>query len=528
MESAQSLLSHPTVILVAALLVLYTFYGALYRLCLSPVAHFPGPRLAALTFWYEFYYDVVRKGSYTWEIMRMHEKYGPVVRINPYELHVSDPAFYDQLYAGPGRRTEKWSWSAKMFGTTDAAVGTVSHELHRLRRAALNPFFSKRSVTRLEPVIQANVDKLCQRLQAFTGTAQPVNLRDAFTALSADVIGSFAFGRSYGFLDVPDFNPGWHKLMIDLSRGTHLMKQFGWLYTIMTHIPQKLVSIVHPLTKELFDVQNGITQQIEEIKSKGTEALSKAADTEAHAPTILHDILHSSKLPASELSNHRLTEEGFTLIGAGTVTSAHTLATTVYHLLANPEQLAHLRAELASPSTPSNPSWTDLEQLPYLSAVVAEGLRLSYGVSHRLPRISPDTALHVPNYALAIPPGTPVSMTQMLLHDNADIFGSPRAFLPHRWLGPDAPELRRFLVPFSRGTRQCVGMNLAYAEIFLTLGRLFRPVGEGGLALELWQTGRSDVDVAHDFFNPVPRLGSKGVRVLVGKGSEERGEGGEV
>ena len=137
-----------------------------------------------------------------------------MVRINPYELHVSDPAFYDQLYAGPSRRTEKWSWSAKMFGTTDAAVGTVSHELHRLRRAALNPFFSKRSVARLEPVIQANVDKLCQRLQAFAGTAQPVNLRDAFTALSADVIGSFAFGRSYGFLDVPDFNPGWHKLMI--------------------------------------------------------------------------------------------------------------------------------------------------------------------------------------------------------------------------------------------------------------------------------------------------------------------------
>lgn len=139
-----------------------------------------------------------------------------MVRINPYELHVNSPDFYDTLYASAasGRRTEKWEWSAKMFGTTKAAVGTTSHELHRVRRAALNPFFSRRSVTRLEPVIRANIDKLRARLEGFANTDEPVNVTDAFTALSADVIGGFAFGRSYGFLDAKDFNPGWHKLML--------------------------------------------------------------------------------------------------------------------------------------------------------------------------------------------------------------------------------------------------------------------------------------------------------------------------
>ena len=39
-------------------LVTYTLYGAIWRLYLSPVAHIPGPRFAALTFWNEFYYDV--------------------------------------------------------------------------------------------------------------------------------------------------------------------------------------------------------------------------------------------------------------------------------------------------------------------------------------------------------------------------------------------------------------------------------------------------------------------------------------
>ncbi|GME40911.1 Cytochrome P450 [Neofusicoccum parvum] len=508
--------AHPSLVLAAGLLLAYLFYGAVYRLYLSPIAHFPGPRLAALTFWYEFYYDVVCAGKYTWRIVEMHEKYGPVVRINPFELHVNVPEFYDELYvsAASGRRTEKWEWSAKMFGTTQAAVGTASHELHRLRRQALNPFFSRRSVAQLEPVIQANVDKLRARLEGFADTGVPVNVTDAFTALSADVIGSFAFGRSYGFLDAEDFNPGWHKLMVDLSRGTHLMKQFGWLYTILTCIPQKVVSIIHPLTKELFDVQNSITAQIEAIKSNRipTTTDPKPLSPTSDPPTILHSLLTTSPppLPPSELSTPRLTEEAFTLLGAGTVTTASTLATTLYHLLASPPRLSRLRAEIAGAGHPL--TWTALERLPYLSAALSEGLRLSYGVSHRLARVSPDAALRVPGVAAAVPPGTPTSMTQMLLHDDPALFPEPRAFRPERWLGAAAEVAarRRWLVPFSRGTRQCVGLNLAYAEMYLVLGALLGP----GLGLELWETGRADVSVVHDFFNPAPGMESKGVRVM--------------
>lgn len=56
--------------------LLYTTWLVISRLYLSPIAKFPGPKLAALTMWYQFYYDVYLKGQYTWEIERMHAKYG--------------------------------------------------------------------------------------------------------------------------------------------------------------------------------------------------------------------------------------------------------------------------------------------------------------------------------------------------------------------------------------------------------------------------------------------------------------------
>lgn len=60
----------------ALAIILYTLYGAIFRLYLSPIAKFPGPKLAALSFWYEFYYDVILGGQYVYEIERMHKKYG--------------------------------------------------------------------------------------------------------------------------------------------------------------------------------------------------------------------------------------------------------------------------------------------------------------------------------------------------------------------------------------------------------------------------------------------------------------------
>lgn len=59
-------------------LLAYVFSVSVYRLYLGSLAKFPGPRLAALTLWYEFYHDVVKQGRYSWKIAEMHEKYGRI------------------------------------------------------------------------------------------------------------------------------------------------------------------------------------------------------------------------------------------------------------------------------------------------------------------------------------------------------------------------------------------------------------------------------------------------------------------
>jgi hypothetical protein len=61
---------------IAGVSTLYLLILIIYRLFFSPIAKFPGPKLAAVSGWYEVYYDVVQKGKFLFEIEKMHDKYG--------------------------------------------------------------------------------------------------------------------------------------------------------------------------------------------------------------------------------------------------------------------------------------------------------------------------------------------------------------------------------------------------------------------------------------------------------------------
>lgn len=101
---------------------------------------------------------------------------GTIVRISPYEIHINDPEYIEEVYPGSSRRTMKYGWAMRMFGIRSSFLVIESHELHRIKRAALAHYFSKSSIQRLEPGVQAMVDKLVARLQEVKCTGRNVNL----------------------------------------------------------------------------------------------------------------------------------------------------------------------------------------------------------------------------------------------------------------------------------------------------------------------------------------------------------------
>jgi hypothetical protein len=190
---------------------------------------------------------------------------GPIVRINPFELHVRDPDFYDVLYCGSSQKRDKWFWFTRMFGQTTSAFATQSHDQHRLRRSALNPFFSKQAISHLEPMIRTLTEKLHTRLTALAGSSEPVHILKPYSALTTDVITQYCFGTSYGCLDSEDWAFGWYQAMHVGTTSAPLNKQFSWLYPLMMSIPEWVVAKLNPPVMYLINFTKVRTIQIRRI-----------------------------------------------------------------------------------------------------------------------------------------------------------------------------------------------------------------------------------------------------------------------
>lgn len=171
-----------------------------------------------------------------------------------------------------------------------------------------------------------------------------------------------------------------------------------------------------------------------------------------------YEIVKSS-LPPGEKTFNRIFEEIATVTGAAFETSASTIRLILFHVYTNTNILDRLRAEITTTTVESSSkSWPlplqTLEQLPYLTAVLMEGLRLSPALGTRTPRVS-DKDLFYESWR--IPAGTPVGMTVLLMHTDENIYPNPMCFDPERWLD-DRKTSEKTFGPFSRGTRNCLGM----------------------------------------------------------------------
>ncbi|KAI3329026.1 putative P450 monooxygenase [Xylariaceae sp. AK1471] len=495
----------PAAFLVLLSVSLWAAYILLYRLYFCPIAHVPGPWLASATFWYEFYYDVIQRGRYEFKLQELHARHGPVIRINPREVHVADPASYEAIYLSRGKKIDKWSFSTRYFINTGSAIATVDHDHHRIRRNAIEPWFSKQTVRRLEPTLHKLVDRLMEHVSQAKDNGSVLNMTYVFTAFTADVITKIEFGEALGLLEDLQAAEEWSKVWQSFSEKGNSIKHFSFLGYLIRNSPVWLTTKLLRKQRPILDCFEIIRNRIVKV-----EATTKYWPDNELAPTLLEELIHG-KLPRHEKQSERLFDECLSHIAAGSITTSEILSTLLFHIINQPDVSTRVRDELrpVMDRTSGRPRVNDLENLPFLTACVKEGLRLGHGVTQRLPRVH-RVDLQLGQYI--IPRGTPVSMSAMTMHMDPSSFENPLIFDPSRWLGHRKERSQHLFVPFSKGPRACAGLNLAWAELYLVLARL---LGTEDIRYKLFETVQSDVEICHDFFVGYPKLNSHRVRVQV-------------
>ncbi|GAM37558.1 benzoate 4-monooxygenase cytochrome P450 [Talaromyces pinophilus] len=403
----------------SGLYILSLILTAIYNIWFHPLAKFPGPKIAVIGPWYEAYYDIIKDGRYLWQIEKMHEKYGPIVRVNAHELHIKDVTYYAEVYSGSTRKVNKDAGSTGAFGVPTATAATVDHDLHRARRGYITKYFAKRNMSTLEPIVQERLDRLCGRIDERLKTGEPLNLDACFSALTADVITRRFYGNDFNYLGSPDFRFVIRNAFMGFTQMYHLAIFMPLAVKILKSMPLAVIRLIAPPVAELQQLK-------EEIAENGYRKF------------------HAGKWDAEEKKSDH-----------------------VYPL-------------------------AQLEKLPYLTGVIQEGFRLSFGPVSRMPRIATQDALVYNGWT--IPPGTAVSMSTMFMHLDETIYPNPTKFDPERWIRAteQGVNLNKYLTTFSKGSRMCLGMNMAYAEFYMTLARTVLTYD-----MELYNTTEKDIEIHH-------------------------------
>ncbi|KXJ89734.1 cytochrome P450 [Microdochium bolleyi] len=501
----------------------YQLIKALYNISpLHPLHHVPGPALAAATYLPEFYHDVYLGGRYTHAIQKMHDTYGPLVRVNPHEVHCNDMDFADEIYATGSRKRDKPMHLINgSSGGTGNTFGTPDHDLHRIRRVPVAKFFSVAMISQLESEVHALANKLCDKLLAERTKAgparQPVDVAAAYSLFTTDAISSYSFGEPFGLLDQPGWTPNFRDAALAMLKPTNLLRFFPFLLPLA----DSAVLFVDYLPADVALLIRAMRITIPGHVNKTKADLD--AGIRYHRPTVFGSLLES-ELPEDEKKPARLAFEANAIVGAGTETTSWALTVITFHLLDKPAILARLTEELqaAVPDPTKLPRWATLEALPYLGAVIQEGQRLSYGVSARSSRVpTQENLVYRGEWAkkpveIAIPRGYAVGMSAAIAHHDEALYPDSHSFRPERWLLDDGQtrnrELERGLLNFSKGSRACLGKNLAMCELHLALAAVVLRVMP---YMKLYETTVVDVAYDHDMFIPVVKEGSKGVRVTI-------------
>ncbi|GME42204.1 cytochrome P450 [Neofusicoccum parvum] len=432
-----------------------------YRVYMHPLSKFPGPDEAAVS--RDWQRSVVMEGHPELTYEQLHEKYNKkAIRIAPNELHISDVNLYKTIYRQGSPYLKDPAFYAG-FGEPTSLFPDVDQQRHKQLRKIMNPMFSKGTINKYEILIKEQLQLLTDKLRRLSAEG-PVEMHKAFKCFTGDVIGGIAFGRPIGLInESPNTFDASLLRRMEAIMEVPIRMRYSQIMKILSLItPEKIACMLDENVGVYFELRDA---------SFAIECLHQSKNRASPSPyPILFDELNS-------LPEHIQRTEAGDLLVAALDTVAFTLSTALFHMSANPKIQERLRALLKEqiPDKSQILPLRELEQIDYLYACVKEAIRVGSGIPGSLPRVVPKNAPPLVVDDQIVPPGTIVNMSAHIMNFSKELWGDDaHVFNPDRWTDGKGKSLEQNLHSFSKGTRQCIGINLAYAEIFIALAYLIR------------------------------------------------------
>ncbi|KAH8898557.1 isotrichodermin C-15 hydroxylase [Thozetella sp. PMI_491] len=431
---------------------------AVYNVFFHPLRAFPGPlshRMSAIP-----WAIAHARGVKPFHIQKLHDRYGPVARVAPNFLTFTDSRAWRDIYGhrvGAGANTPEMAKASEFFrpaNTSAIHIINAPRETHGQLRRALAHGFSDKAMREQEPLIVRHVDLLLERLAEYCDDGKKaLEMEKWYNWTTFDIIGDLVFAQDFGGLSRVSYDP-FVKLVFSgvkelaLSGAVRYLG-FGFLLQPMARL----------------GAYKNFMAILDDIGSRLKKRMAKTDER----PDLIEGLLKRKE--DWNLTFPQLRANSMILAVAGSETTATLLSGATYLLLTNPQHLEKLQQEVRSAfSHPSEIDIARVSTLPYLMAVLNESLRCYPPITGGLVRVVPEEGGEIAGRF--VPPGTLVEVPHWAMYHSRENWTKPWEFSPERFLDKENVDNFEALQPFSYGPRNCIGRNLAIAEMRLILARI--------------------------------------------------------
>ncbi|QSZ33683.1 hypothetical protein DSL72_005254 [Monilinia vaccinii-corymbosi] len=426
----------------------------------SRLCHVPGPRLAPFSnYW-------MLRGALTGKFPQILndvcEIYGPLARIGPNDLICSDPDVIRRMSsAKSGYRRSNFYSSFSFIPDRYNMLSTTDEKIHADLKAKTAAGYSGKDVENLEQSIDRQINAfigLIERKYLSTPAEfRPVDFARKIQYLTLDATTDTAFGKAFGCIGQDDDMYGYIKTINQLLPAAVIAGIFPWLVTLSRSF------ICKPFLPTEKD-ESGFGKLMQVGNNIVAERFGESKKTQ-------NDMLGS--FVAHGLSEEEARSESLLQVIAGTETTATAISAILLYITTSSSCYTALQAaiddsinggKISSPVTDA-----EARAIPYLQAVIKEGLRIFPVVGGILPKVVPEGGDIINGFK--IPGGTNISLCPIAIAHSKATFG-PDAdiFRPERWLEvKDHDRLRKMNLTadlvFGSGKWTCSGKNLAMMEM---------------------------------------------------------------